>query len=107
MSVKRLFWHNLQLAFLFVAFFAPLFLYANESVDTGRMQASVKNNGNWELTDSATHVTWYGEWIAPRLMKVTGSDNSCFVVGENEIGMVQLDCRDLTQISILLSYQNF
>ena len=106
MLAKRLFGQNPRLVVLFLGLLMPLFIHASESVSTNRVQASVQNNGNWELTDTFTNITWHGEWIANHLMKVTGSDNSCFVIGENQDGMVQLDCQNLKQISILLSYSN-
>ena len=104
MIAKRLFGKNLRLVVLFLGLLIPFFSLAAESVDTGRVQASVQDNGNWELTDSTTQITWHGEWIANHLMKVTGSDNSCFIIGENQDGMVQLNCQNLQEISILLSY---
>ena len=104
MTAKHLFWHNLQMVVLFLGLLTPFIIHASETVNTGRVQASVQDNGNWDLTDSVTHITWHGEWIAGHLMKVTGSDNSCFVIGENQDGMVQLDCQNLKEISILLSY---
>ncbi|MEK9158355.1 MAG: hypothetical protein AAB638_04220 [Patescibacteria group bacterium] len=94
----------ISIILLLIALSVPIFALAQETIETERVQASIQNNGNWELTDTLTQVTWYGEWITENLMKVTGSDDSCFVIGENETGMVQLDCQDLKQISILLSY---
>ena len=79
-------------------------MHASESFQTNRVQASVQDNGNWKLTDTLTDITWHGEWIANHLMKVTGSDDSCFVIGENQEGMIQLDCQNLKEISILLFY---
>ncbi len=101
---KCFFGHNLRLAVLFIGLLMPFFIHASESVNTGQVQATVQDGGNWELTDSAAQITWHGQWIANHLMKVTGSDNSCFIIGENQDGLVQLDCQNLTEISILLSY---
>ncbi len=84
----------------------PVLSMAQSTIITPRVQATIKDGGNWELTDTLANVTWYGQWITPGLMKVTGTDNSCFVIGENDTGMVQLNCTNLRQISILLSYAN-
>src|SRR3989344_3259444 len=101
---KHLFWHNLWVVAIFFGLLTPIFIHASESLSTDRVQAKIEDNGNWELTDLVTQVTWHGEWITNHLMKVTGSDNSCFVIGENQDGIAQLDCHNLKEISILLSY---
>ncbi len=90
---------------LLTAIFLPVFTMGQESLRTDRVQATFQNNGGWELTDTLTGITWYGQWISESLMKVSGTDNLCFVIGKNESGMIQLNCRDLTQISILLAYK--
>src|SRR5690348_16561064 len=82
----------------------PVFVLAEENIQADRMQALIQDNGSWQLTDTLTQITWRGEWITSNLMKVSGSDNSFFVIGEKETGMVQLDCQNLKEISILLAY---
>ena len=82
----------------------PIFVFAKESLTTGRLQMTFEDNGNWQLTDNQVNITWHGQWIYNNLMKVTGSDDSCFIIGENRDGMVQIDCQNLTEISVLLSY---
>ena len=89
---------------IFLALMAPIRVFGQESMRTERVEASIQDNGNWDLTDLLTGITWHGQWISDRLMKVTGSDDSCFVIGENEHGMVQLNCQNLKEISILLVY---
>lgn len=93
-----------HIAIFLTLILSPFFVLGRESVETERVQASVEENGNWELTDLVANITWQGQWISPVLMKVSGSDGSCFILGENENGLVQLNCHDLKQISILLSY---
>lgn len=73
-----------------------------ESLHTEQLEFSLEENGNWTLTDLISKETWRGEWIDIFTMKVTGSDNSCFLITENEHGMVQLDCENMTEISILI-----
>src|SRR5258708_11192486 len=90
---------------ILLAIFTPVLALARESLTTDRFQAFVEDTGNWQLTDNGAHITWQGQWLPGHLMKVTGSDDSCFIIGENADGMIQLDCRDLTQVSVLLSYQ--
>lgn len=82
----------------------PFAVSAKETLASHRVKATIEDNGNWQLTDNEAGVTWHGEWQHGRMMKVVGSDNSCFIIGENRDGVVQLDCKDLKQISILLSY---
>lgn len=91
---------------LFAALLAPVLALAQDTIITPRVEATIDNNGDWELTDSLSQISWHGQWITATLMKVTGTDSSCFVIGENETGMVQLDCTNLRQISILLSYNS-
>jgi len=83
---------------------SPNLVFGNESIATDRLQISIENDGNWQLTDNLTDITWRGEWITGHLMKVTGSDNSCFFIGENQNGMVQFDCQNLKEVSVLLAY---
>jgi hypothetical protein len=82
----------------------PTLALGNESIATDRLQISIEDNGNWQLTDNLVNITWHGEWITEQLMRVTGSDNSCFIISENQDEMVQLDCQNLKEISILLAY---
>ncbi len=89
---------------VFATIFVPFAVSARETLASDRVKATIEDNGNWELTDTKVGVTWRGEWQQGRMMKVVGSDNSCFILGENKDGMVQLDCKDLKQISILLFY---
>ncbi len=92
---------------IFLALFAPFGVYAQESLHTERLDISFQDNGNWTLTDRLVGITWHGEWINNQLMRVTGSDNTCFVIGENSHGMVQLDCENLKEISVLLANDSF
>lgn len=89
---------------VFVILLIPPLALASETMGNERVLATIEDSGNWQLTDNKVNVTWKGQWINKHLMKVTGSDNSCFILGENENGLVQLDCQDLREISILLSY---
>ena len=88
---------------MILALGAPTGALALESVAKERIQFSIEDNGNWRLTDSEVDIAWEGEWITPDLMKVTGSDGSCFILVEKEGDMVSLDCSDFTAISILFS----
>ena len=83
----------------------PTFAFGNQIVQNERITATVLESGNWQLTDLKVNTTWKGVWLSGHLMKVVGSDGSCFIMGENEHGLVQLDCHDLKQLSILFSYQ--
>lgn len=73
-------------------------------MSSSRVNATIEDNGNWQLTDNKVGITWHGAWQSGNMMKVVGSDGSCFILGENEDGMVQLDCKNLKEISILLYY---
>lgn len=83
---------------------APRLVFGADSLKTDRIEATFEANGNWHLTDLEINVTWRGVWITEDLMKVTGTDNSCFILGQNENGMVEIDCNNLKELSILLSF---
>ena len=95
---------SVYIVLILVVLLVPSFAFAQESLATDRLQASFEDNGNWQLTDNQVNITWHGEWITKDLMRVTGSDNSCFIIGQNQDGMVQLDCQNLKEISILFSH---
>ncbi|MBA3732842.1 hypothetical protein H0W91_00515 [Patescibacteria group bacterium] len=90
---------------LFIALLSPNFAVA-AGFQSEKVSASIEDNGNWQLTDLQSHVTWHGEWLFGHMMKVSGSDDSCFILGENEKGLVQLDCTNLKEISILIYYEH-
>lgn len=82
----------------------PQLSFARQTMGNTQVEATIEDSGNWELTDNKVGITWTGQWINKKLMKVTGSDDSCFILGQNESGLVQLDCQSLKEISILLYY---
>lgn len=89
---------------ILLVFLAPVSIFGQESLVTDRLQMTIEDNGNWQLTDLQVNITWRGEWIAERLMKVTGSDNSCFIMSEDQEGLMKLDCQNLEKIDTFLSY---
>ncbi|MFZ2500526.1 MAG: hypothetical protein WAW90_00890 [Minisyncoccia bacterium] len=91
---------------IFLALLAPAGAHAQESLHTERLDASFQDNGDWALTDAFVGITWHGHWINDRLMRVTGSDGSCFILTEHASDMAQLSCEDLTEVSILLTNQS-
>ena len=92
-------------ATLAVAFLlAPGSAWAHEALAAGRIQATFEDSGAWEMTDTAVGTTWRGEWLSPALMKVSGTDGSCFILTEYESGLAQLACGDLRKLSILVSH---
>lgn len=92
-----------QIAIFTVALWTPLSAFAQESLITNRLEMSFEEGGNWQLTDIQAQITWRGQWISDRLMKVEGTDNSCFIVSEEQGDMIQTDCKDVTKISMLIS----
>lgn len=82
----------------------PQLSFASQTMGNIQVEATIEDSGNWQLTDNKVGTTWTGQWINKNLMKVTGSDDSCFILGQNENGLVQLDCQNLKEISILLYY---
>lgn len=93
----------LQIIVFTVALWSPFLAFAQESLVTNRLEMSFEEGGNWALTDIQAQITWRGQWISDRLMKVEGTDNSCFIVSEEQGDMVQIDCKNSKKISMLLA----
>ncbi len=81
----------------------PAGVFAVETVATERIQFFIEESGNWSLADIETGISWRGEWLTADLMKVSGTDGSCFILTEREGDIVELDCANLTQISVFFS----
>lgn len=84
----------------------PAVVFATESVVTVRVQFSIEESGDWSLSETDSGLAWKGEWFTPDILKVSGTDGSCFMVTERDGNTIQLDCSDLKEISILLSSSN-
>ncbi len=81
----------------------PVGAFAAQSVITERVQFSIEEDGSWFLADLEAGIFWQGTWITPELMKVSGTDDTCYLLAEKGENMLQFGCPDLTQLSILFS----
>lgn len=73
---------------------------ASESYRSDKVYFAFNDNGDWELYDSVNDISYIGEWHGS-LMKVTGSDGTCYWLAETSEGLEQSGC-DLKSVSILI-----